>query len=162
MRSAVFSDIPGNAQLDHLRSIAQPTPFVAIECMWSTVELQPDIFVRQAFSVGVVVQSPNSKAHYKLISDFRKMTALYGNCFEDLAIAELIQHASEVLLQFNQNPTTLEDVNFRTCALRLSPPFYSSGDSVEAILGRLYDEVIVVDPLHSAAGNAPFSQDNNI
>lgn len=141
----------GVSPFAHLLSLAVSVPPTAVKCLWSRIELQPDIFVSQAFTVGIAVKQENGPIHYRMLNDFRKIRSIYGARFGSEVIAELTAHTKEVFLLANTLQASLSEVEFLTNFLRLSAPFYSSGDSIDEILNRLYAEMVVVDPLYFTA-----------
>jgi hypothetical protein len=130
----------------HLQAVTTAVPASAFVGRWSTLELQPDLFVPQCFSVGTVVQAEKQRLHYHLLSDFKKFECIYGGQQPKKLIAEMLSHAEEVLREAVQQRIALEDVDFGSPNLHLSKPVHTSGESADTIIDRLYRDVIVLEP----------------
>jgi hypothetical protein len=135
------SDIDTN----YLKSIATTTPKPLFSGAWTTVELQPDAFAPQRFTIGVVVQSPGERLHFKLLADYKKFDCLYHDQFPQKAVAEILQYAYETLTIASKAKTAIPEIRFETHCLSLATPAYTSGDDVEATVDRLYSEVVVME-----------------
>ncbi|ADG14234.1 hypothetical protein BC1002_0126 [Paraburkholderia atlantica] len=144
MIHADFTLAIGDAE--HLSRFASVTPKPAFSGSWTTVELQPDIFVPQRFTVGVVVQSPGDRLHFKLIDDFKKFECLYQDQFPQKSARELLAYAEQSLRQAVQSRTAIADVVFDTHCLALAPSQFTSGENRESTVERLFDEVVVMAP----------------
>jgi len=129
--------------LDAVTSTIRPSSFVG---QWSTLELQPDLFAPQCFSVGVIVQAPQQRLHYHLLSDFKKFECIYSKQFPKKALVEMFTHAEEVLRQAAQARIALEKVDFGSPNLRLSAPAHTSGETSDSIIERIYRDVVVLEP----------------
>jgi hypothetical protein len=136
----------GDKPFSHLDVVTTEVPDSAFAGRWSTLELQPDLFVPQHYSVGVVVQATNQRLHYNLLSEFKKFECIYSGHLPSKLIEEMLGHAEEVLRQAAQHRVALEDVDFGSPNLYLSAPAHTAGASAEAIIVRLYDEVVVLEP----------------
>ncbi|QJE02500.1 hypothetical protein HH212_22815 [Massilia forsythiae] len=137
----VFSGLGG---FDHLSDLAVEPPKPSFTGAWATVELQPDVFVPQRFTVGVAVQSPGGRLHFKLLDDFRKFDCVYQGRFSQRSAREILAHAEQNLRVAAQSKTQLAEMRFETSALSLSTPSFTSGDDHEATVERLFDEVVVM------------------
>ncbi|MDR6410158.1 hypothetical protein [Paraburkholderia terricola] len=141
--TSIFGDT-GNSE--RLLSLAQEVPMPGFSGVWSTVELQPDIFVPQSFSVGIVVQPTGERLHFKLLDDFKKFECVYGDRFPQRSIREVMTYAEEALRLAAQDRKPVSTVTLNTDALRLSPPIFTSGEDWEATIERLFSDVIVMAP----------------
>ncbi|NMM76218.1 hypothetical protein [Acidovorax sp. SRB_24] len=130
----------------HLSRIAVTTPKPAFSGAWTTLELQPDVFVPQRFSIGVIVQSPGDRLHFKLLDDFKKFDCLYRDTFPQKSIRELLASAESTLRRAVQDKTAIPEVAFDTDCLMLEVPRFTSGADREATVERLFNEVIVMAP----------------
>lgn len=130
----------------HLSRIATETPKPSFAGAWSTVELQPDVFVPQRFTIGVVVQSPGDRLHFKLLDDFKKFECLYHDQFPQKSARELLTYAYEALTKASKAQTAIPEIRFDTHCLSLATPSYTSGEDLEATVERLYYEVVVMAP----------------
>jgi hypothetical protein len=113
---------------------------------WSSVELQPDAFVPQRFTIGVVIQSPGDRLYFKLLDDFKKFEHLYHDKFSQKSVRELVAYAYEALTKASKAKTAIPEIRFDTQCLSLAVPSYTSGDDQEATVERLYTEVVVMAP----------------
>jgi hypothetical protein len=134
----------GNSE--HLLNMAQEAPAPGFSGVWSTVELQPDIFVPQSFSVGIVVQPAGERLHFKLLDDFKKFECVYGDRFPQRSIREVMTYAEQVLRFAAQDRKPISAITLSTDALRLSAPTFTSGEDCEATIERLFADVIVMAP----------------
>ncbi|MFL9908280.1 hypothetical protein PQR75_01865 [Paraburkholderia fungorum] len=140
---SIFGDSE-NSQ--HLLRLAQEIPSPGFSGFWSTLELQPDVFVPQSFSVGIVVQPEGDRLHFKLLDDFKKFECIYGDRFPQRSIREVMTYAEEALRLAAQSRKSVSAISLDTDVLRLSEPKYTSGEDCEATIERLFDEVIVMAP----------------
>jgi hypothetical protein len=136
----------GLGDLDHLSQMAVAPPKASFAGAWTTIELQPDIFVPQRFTVGVAVQSPGGRLHFKLLDDFRKFECVYQGRFPQWSVRELLAHAEETLRAAVQTKTQISEIQFETNCLSLAAPSYTSGEDQESTAERLFDDVVVMLP----------------
>lgn len=136
----------GNQPFQHLDAATGDSHRAGFVGQWATLELQPDLFAPQCFSVGVVVQAPNNRLHYHLLGDFKKFECIYGDLLPKKVISEMLAHAEEVLRLAVQKRQALGEVDFGSVNLRLSTPAHTSGESAEVIIERIYKDVVVVEP----------------
>lgn len=136
----------GDGNSEHIRRLATSTPKPAFSGAWTTVELQPDVFVPQRFTVGVVVQSPGDRIHFKLLDDFKKFECLYHDQFPQKSVRELLAYAEEALRHAVQSKTDIPEIVFGTHCLTLALPSYTSGDDRESTVERLFQEIVVMAP----------------
>lgn len=130
--------------LEHLTTLAVSAPEPKFSGAWTTLELQPDAFVPQRFTVGVVVQSPGDRLYFKLLNDFQKFDCLYKNRFSVASLRELMAHAEAILRQAVRAKTAIPEVRFSTSTLALDKPRFTSGNDWEETVERLFDEVVVM------------------
>jgi hypothetical protein len=134
------------ADAAHLASVATSTPQSSFAGAWATIEIQPDIFVPQRFSIGVVVQSMDDRLHFKLLDDFKKFECLYHDQFPQKSVRELMAYAEAALRRAVHDKTAIPEVRFETNCLMLSAPHYTSGNDRESTVERLYNELVVMAP----------------
>ena len=142
-----------SGDFSNLQSHAVQTPKPAFSGVWSTVELQPDIFAPQRFSIGVVVQTDGDRMYFKLLDEYKKFDCIYRDKFPQKSIGEIVAYAEEALRKAVQSKTPISNVLFETSCLSLSVPQFTSGESHEAVVERLYSEVIVMAMLDSRRGS---------
>ncbi|SOY78681.1 conserved hypothetical protein [Cupriavidus taiwanensis] len=143
----------GGIDTEHLNRISTSAPKPLFSGAWSTVELQPDIFVPQRFTVGVVVQSPGDRLHFKLLDDFKKFECVYLQHFPQKSLRELMAYAEEALRKAVHAKTAIPEIRFDTNCLVLSSPHYTSGDDLETTVERLYAELVVMAPSAKKKGS---------
>lgn len=143
----------GNPGSDHLSSFAAATPKPAFSGAWTTVELQPDVFVPQRFTVGVVVQTPGDRLHFKLLDDFKKFECLYHDQFPQKSARELVAYAEAALRQAVKTKTAIPEIVFDTHCLTLATPSFTSGDDRETTVERLFNEIVVMAPSAKRKGS---------
>lgn len=134
------------ADVAHLSKFVATTPKPDFSGVWSTVELQPDIFVPQRFTVGVVVQSTGDRLHFRLLDDFKKFECIYHEQYPQKSLREIMAYAEEALRNAVRSKTAIPEVTFDTNCLVLSAPHYTSGEDREATVERLYSELVVMSP----------------
>jgi hypothetical protein len=137
-------NMPFSGDLTHLQAFAVRTPKPEFLGTWSTVELQPDAFAPQKFTVGIVVQSHGERLHFKLLDNFKKFECMYNDTFPQKSVREIMTYAEEALRLGVQNRKIITEINFQTSCLSLSSPQFTSGDDREATVERLFDEVVVM------------------
>ena len=97
-----------NGSAEHLIRLASPTPRTSFSGAWATVELQPDVFVPQRFTIGIVVQTPGDRLHFKLLDDFKKFECLYHDHFPQKSVRELLAYAAAGLAVIETPPAAAE------------------------------------------------------
>jgi len=150
-----------SADFSHLKSHASKTPKPVFSGMWSTVELQPDIFAPQRFSIGVVVQTAGDRLYFKLLDDFKKFDCIYRDKFPQKSIGEIITYAEEALRKAVHTRSAIADVFFETSCLSLSLPQFTSGENHEGTVERLYAEVVVMAMTDTKTGSDFISIDTS-
>lgn len=154
MNVSLISD--GSDPIAHLRNhmakIAAP-PFSGI---WGTVDLQPDLFSPQRFCVGVVVApSGEGPIEFRLISDATKFECVY-----DRAVASrlrlLLESAEQSLHRAARVACRFDAIEFGSDNLCITGPFPTSGASQEAVVARLFSEVVAMEPSQQDRAQADF------
>ncbi|MDR5882021.1 hypothetical protein [Caballeronia sp. LZ032] len=146
--SSLFRDL-GNPE--HLARLATATVKPSFSGIWGTVELQPDVFIPQRFSVGVIVQPEGKALKFKLLEDYKSFECVYGEAFPRRAFREIMTHVEETLHRAARHQTAMNAVTFGSATLQVSAPAYTSGDDVESTVDRLFQEVVVMAPKVKAA-----------
>lgn len=132
---------PGADPYAHLRPHIASVPLPSFEGVWATLELQPDLFARQRYTVGVAVADMQGTFSFRLLSDLVKFEGLYGR--DDIAsFRSLIESAEQTLLRAQKNERPLRDVQFDSSAIALGDLWPTAGKSVDAVLSRLYLDVV--------------------
>ncbi|WIT12340.1 hypothetical protein PFX98_01670 [Paucibacter sediminis] len=135
----------GSDPYAHLLQHAAAVPTAAFEGTWATIELQPDPFARQQFTVGVAVASMDGSFSFRLLDDLAKFECLYGR--DDVAeIRALVDAAEHGLLRAQKSKVALKDVPFETGAVFLGDLWTTSGASIDAVINRLYFDVVPFIP----------------
>jgi len=143
MSNLFFSEGPD--PFSHLRSHIINVPKAEFEGLWASVELQPDIFVQQRFTIGVVVGYPDGGFTFRLISDSTKFDCVYGKKSAAL-LRPLIESAEHTLMRASRDKHALGSVTFDTTCLSISKPWPTSGKSPEQTLARLFSDVVTMEP----------------
>ena len=134
----------GLSDIDHLSQLAVSTPKPSFEGAWTTIEFQPDAFVPQRFTVGVAVQSPGGRLHFKLLDDFKKFECVYQGRLPQRSVREILVHAERTLRMAVQARTQIPEVRFETNCLSLATMSYTSGEDQESTAERLFEELVVM------------------
>ncbi|MDD3937147.1 hypothetical protein [Rhodoferax sp.] len=159
MNSAFLS--AGPDPFAHLAPYSIAVPKAAFEGVWATIELQPDPFSRQRFTVGVAVGALDGTFSFRLLDDLVKFECLYGR--DDVAeIRELVDAAEHGLLRAQKNKLTLNEVPFDTSAVLLGELWTTSGASLDAVLNRLYFDVVPFIPREERKTRDFVSLDNAV
>lgn len=132
------------SDFDHLSQLAVATPKASFSGAWTTVELQPDVFVPQRFTVGVAVQSPGGRLYFKLLDDLKKLECVYQGRFPQRSARELLAHAEAALRSAVHARTQMPEIRFDTNCLSLAAPSFTSGEDHEVTVERLFEEVVVM------------------
>lgn len=143
----------GTTDFSHLTQLASKVPQPSFAGAWSTIELQPDTFTPQHFTIGVAVQSPNDRLYFKLLDDFKKFECVYGDQFPQKSLREILAFAEETLRLAAQKKLALPELSFETSCLFLSKPSYTSGDDRESTVERLFSELVVMAPHAKKTGD---------
>lgn len=149
----------GNDDFKHLAKLALKVPQPSFSGAWSTIELQPDVFTPQRFTIGIAVQSPNDRLYFKLLDEFKKFECVYGDRFPQKFLREIIAHAEETLRQAVQKQQAIPEIIFETSCLSISAPSYTSGEDRESTVERLFSELVVMAPHAKKAGDGFESMD---
>lgn len=146
---------PVSVKINHgrLSHAARPTPEPTFVGSWATIELQPDIFAPQRFTVGVAVQSSADRLHFKLLDEFKKFECIYPDSFPQKSARELMAYAEEALRQAVQSKTPMSEVRFDSHCLSMSHPVFTSGSNREATVERLFSEVVAMSPSPKKRGS---------
>lgn len=142
MRSLFLSDGPD--PYAHLRVHAADVPCARFEGVWTTVEIQPDVFARQRYTVGVAVAQIDGRVAFRLLDDFALLESILGREGVQQARA-LVARAEHALRCAQQAGSGLEAIRFEVGGITLGELWYTSGQSVEATVTRLYAEVVPFD-----------------
>lgn len=129
----------------HLRSHIVDVPQAAFEGLWASVELQPDIFVPQRFTIGALVGYPDGGFAFRLISDAAKFDCVYGKKVTAL-LRPLIDSAEQTLMRASRDKHSLASITFDSTCLTLSKPWPTSGKNPEQTLARLFSDVVAMEP----------------
>lgn len=144
----------------HLRGHMAVVQKPAFEGVWATIELQPDAFARQRYTVGVLVaQADGSGCLFRLLDDLAKFECLYDRA--DVAeIRGLMEGAEQDLLRAQRDKTALADLQFGTTAVSLGELWPTAGSSPDAVLSRLYADVVPFVPREQRKAREFVSLDN--
>lgn len=129
----------------HLRSKLSNVPAPEFEGFWATVELQPDVFVPQRFTIGVVVGAPTGGFTFRLLSDASKFDCVYGKNAAT-SLKYLIDSAEYTLAHLARENSVLEAIAFDSAHLSISELWATSGKSQEQIVTRLFPDVVAMEP----------------
>jgi len=125
----------------HLRRHAAVVPRAGFEGLWATIELQPDAFARQRYTVGVAVGAMDGGFSFRLLDDLLKFECIYDR--EDVAeIRALIDGAEQSLLRCRKEKIELRDLAFDSEAVVLGDLWPTAGPSQDAVLSRLFSDVV--------------------
>lgn len=132
---------PGPNPYAHLSQHFASVPVAPFEGVWATLEIQPDLFARQKYTVGVAVGRLQGGFSFRLLDDLSKFDGLYGR--DDVAsFRSLIESAEQTLLRAQKEKCQLSEVQFDSAAISLGDLWPTAGDSIDAILSRLYIDVV--------------------
>ena len=129
----------------HLRAHLARVARSEFEGTWATIELQPDVFARQRYTVGVVVCDGNGRFQFRLLDDLRAFDCWY-RANEVAALRSLINSAEQSLLRAQQEEQPLGRVTFAADSVGLGQLWATSGRSLEEVLVRLYFDVVPFVP----------------
>lgn len=142
--STLFSS-PGPDPFSHLRAHLADVPRAPFEGDWTTIELQPDPFSRQRFTVGVVVADTQGGFAFRLLDDLAKFECIYDK--EDVAaFRTLMESAEHCLLRARKNRSSLREFSFEVDAVSLGDLWPTAGESAEDIANRLFFDVVPFIP----------------
>lgn len=125
----------------HLRPHLATVPEAAFQGVWATIELQPDSFARQRFTVGVAVADLEGRFVFRLLDDLVKFECLFGR--DDVAaLRSMVEVAEQGLQRAQRDRLPLAEVQFDVDAVSLGELWPTSGQSVDNVLSRLYSDVV--------------------
>ncbi len=129
----------------HLRPHLADVPAAPFDGAWTTIELQPDAFSRQRYTVGVAVADLQGGFVFRLLDDLSKFECLYGR--DDVAaLRSLMEAAEHSLLRARKERVRLEDVTFEVDSISIGELWPTAGASADAIASRLYLDVVPFVP----------------
>lgn len=134
----------GSDPFSHLRSQLSEVPPAEFEGLWATVEFQPDLFVPQQFTIGVVVGHPEGGFVFRLISDASKFNCVYGKNTV-ASLKPLFDSVEHTLVRAARNKQTLNTLTFDSSGLSISELWQTSGKSPDLILARLFADVVAME-----------------
>lgn len=144
----------------HLRPHVFQTKGVAFEGYWATIELQPDVFARQRYTIGIVVASPQGDLGYQLLDDLVKFDCLFGKDYV-AGLKTLIESAEQSLLRAKSESTPLKDVQFDSESICLGELWPTSGASMAHVVNRLYFDVVPFVPTEEKKSRDFIPMDNS-
>ena len=129
----------------HLRAHLADVPPAPFDGTWATIELQPDSFARQRYTVGVAVADHQGGFTFRLLDDLTKFECLYGR--DDVAaLRSLMEAAEHSLLRAMKERVRLEEVTFEVDSVTIGEMWPTAGASADAIASRLYLDVVPFVP----------------
>lgn len=142
--STLFSS-SGSDPFSHLRAHLADVPRAPFDGTWTTIELQPDPFARQRFTVGVAVADAQGGFAFRLLDDLSKFECIYDK--EDVAaLRTLMETAEHGLLRARKNRSSLREFSFEVEAVSLGDLWPTAGTSAEDIANRLFFDVVPFIP----------------
>lgn len=150
---------PGADPFSHLRQHQADVPVAPFNGAWATVDIQPDLFARQRYTVGVVVRAQDGCFQFQLLEDISKFECLYGRSEVSLLRA-LLDSAEESLRQAKRGEEDLGSIQFQTDMVALGELWPTAGASLEAVLSRLYNQVVPLAPKDERRGRDFETMDN--
>jgi hypothetical protein len=133
------------ATLRHAERFASKVGKALFEGVWATVQLQPDLFSPQRLIIGVLVGTNDRPHGYRMLQSLEKIECLYGRKVAS-RLHDHLKSAEFTLARALKEKIPLRHVAFDSDNLELSAPWPTSGQSDEAILSRLYADVVHLEP----------------
>lgn len=143
MSSLFMTD--GSDPFSHIRTKISRVHAVEFEGVWASVELQPNPFIPQRFTIGIIVGNLDGGFAYRLLSDASKFECVYGKKVSAF-LRPIIESAEQTLLRLSSANNSIETIEFANSCLSLSEPWPTSGKSPEQVLKRLYSEAVTMEP----------------
>ena len=129
----------------HLRAHLATGIAKAFEGAWASIELQPDVFSRQRYTVGVAVSGHDGTLGFHLLDDFSKFECLFGKAYV-AELKTLVESAERTLLRAQVAKSQLKDLLFDTESICLGEAWPTAGESLPKVLNRLYFDVVPFVP----------------
>lgn len=144
----------------HLRAHMAVIQKPAFEGVWATIELQPDSFARQRYTVGVIVATADGSSFvFRLLDDLAKFECIYDRA--DVAeIRWMMAGAEQDLQRAQRDKFVLADLQFGTTAVSLGEFWPTAGSTPNAVLSRLYADVVPFLPREQRKAREFVSLDN--
>lgn len=150
----------GSDPFAHLRPHLAAVPRPAFEGLWATIELQPDPFARQRYTVGVAVANVDGAFAFRLLDDLTKFECLYSR--EDVSeLRSLLEAAEQDLQRAQRDKVALRELQFGTTSVLLGELWPTAGKGLDAVLGRLYADVVPFLPREQRKARDFVTLDNN-
>lgn len=150
---------PGTEPYAHLYKHLTAVPKQAFEGVWATLELQPDVFSRQKYTVGVVVVDLQGQLSFQLLDDFGKFECLFGKEYV-AGLRTLIDSAEQTLLRAKSEKQALQNVHFDSEGISLGELWPTSGSSANEVVHRLYLDVVPFVPTEEKRSREFVPMDN--
>jgi hypothetical protein len=129
----------------HLKQNLTQVPAPVFEGVWATVELQPNIFSRQRYCIGVAVAGHDGSITFQLLEDLAKFDCLFGRDYVS-QLSELIESAEQTLLRTQLVKKGLQGLQFDSDSIFLGDLWPTAGSSASAVVQRLFLEVVPFIP----------------
>lgn len=129
----------------HLRRHLADVPEAPFHGAWATVDVQPDLFARQRYTVGVVVCAQDGELQFQLLKNVSRFECIYDKK-ESATLLALLESAASSLRQAQRNQLDVGAIRFETDMLMLGELWPTSGASIGAVVSRLYLEVVPLEP----------------
>lgn len=81
-----------------------------------------------------------------MLEDFRKFECVYREQLPHRYICELTAYAEHALRSAVRYKTVISEINFDTFHISISAPHYTSGETQEVTVERLFDEIVIMSP----------------
>lgn len=127
----------------HMNAVVAP----AFEGVWATVELQPDVFSRQRYCVGVAVSGHDGTIAFHLLEDLSKFDCLFGRDYVS-QLRDLLESAEQTMLRAQRAKRGLQGLHFDSDSVCLGDLWPTAGVSASAIAQRLFHEAVPFIPSH--------------
>lgn len=119
-------------------------PAPAYEGQWQAVVFQPDLISHQTLVVGVLVASNGCVDSYRILQDVSRMECIYPGASEN--VQHLLGRVSALFKNSALKRIPLPSVTSVTPHVKLTPPLFTSGDSAEQAVNRLYKLTVPLEP----------------
>lgn len=129
----------------HLREKIKAVKPKKFDGYWSTIELKPNIFVPQSFTIGVLVEDEAGKFSFRLLTDIAKFECIYGKA-QSTFFSEHLKLAEGALLRAAKDNASPKELKFESPSIAISAQHFTSGDSMSVTLDRLFSEMVVLEP----------------
>jgi hypothetical protein len=130
--------------IDGLMRMSARVPEADFAGEWATIEFQPDAFSPQSFTIGIAVSPLEGQLSFRLLTDTSKLQCVYGRRLA-ARFDEFLRSAEYTMTRALTSRQKLAQIEFETDNLRMSASWPTSGVGQDAVLSRLFHDIVALE-----------------